>query len=46
MPLLDEYYFGTSWDRGQFELKALRARLVRDVPVADGDTPTLDDTQT
>ena len=35
MPLLDEYYFGTSWDRGQFELKALQARLARNDSAAD-----------
>ena len=29
MPLLDEYYFGMNWDREQFALATLRARLAR-----------------
>ena len=33
MPLLDEYYFGTTWDPARFELVALRARLAK--PGAD-----------
>ena len=27
MPLLEEYFYGTKWDRDRFSLKRLRARL-------------------
>lgn len=30
MPLLDEYYFGTKWDRERFSLKKLRAQAAGD----------------
>jgi hypothetical protein len=27
MPLLDEYYYGTTWDRDSFSVAKLRSRL-------------------
>jgi MoxR-like ATPase len=35
MPLLEEYYFGMAWDKQQFALGTLRARLAPEPIVAD-----------
>lgn len=41
MPLLDEYYYGTKWDRSRFGLTQLRARVngepVEEPPSEEGE---------
>jgi MoxR-like ATPase len=39
MPLLEEYFYGTKWDRERFTLKRLRARLTGSV---EAETPSED----